>query len=78
MPVKYLLDASITRRKLHPGEKIRLEIESLENDNADKKQKAIERLKQISCTSRLGLYKESITREDAHDKKINASGTSGN
>ena len=61
--------AETIKKQLHPGEKIRLKIESLDNDTADKKQKAIERLKQISQNSRLGMYNKSITREDAHDRE---------
>lgn len=55
------------KKKLHPGEKIKIKIESMAASN-QKRWKAIARLKQISSTSKLGLYKEVIGREDAHTR----------
>ena len=56
------------KRKLHPGEKIRIKIESIEEKREQKRLNAIERLKKTSMNSRLGLYNEVVKREDAHDR----------
>jgi hypothetical protein len=63
------LDENI-KSKLNPGEKIRLKIESIDEENEWKRKKALKLLREISMTSKLGLYKKSINREDAHDRDI--------
>ena len=55
------------KRKLHPGEKVRIKIESIEEEREQTRLNAIERLKKTSMNSRLGLYNEVVKREDAHD-----------
>ncbi len=55
------------KRKLHPGEKIRIKIESIEEEREQARLNAIERLKKTSMNSRLGLYNKIVKREDAHD-----------
>ena len=55
------------KNKLHPGEKIKIKIESIGRKKEQKRLKAIEQLKKISLNSRLGLYNEVIKREDAHE-----------
>lgn len=62
------LDEKI-KSKLHPGEKIRIKIQSMTDDNQER-WKAIARLKEISSKSKLGLYKEVIGREDAHTRDV--------
>jgi len=62
------LDEKI-KSKLHPGEKIRIKIQSMTADNQER-WKAIARLKEISSKSKLGLYKEVIGREDAHTRDV--------
>ena len=57
------------KRKLHPGEKLRIKIESIGEEREQKRLKAIERLKKMSMNSRLGLYNEIVKREDAHDRE---------
>ena len=57
------------KNKLHPGEKIKIKIESISEKKDQNRLKAIERLKNISMNSRLGLYDEIINREDAHDRE---------
>ena len=57
------------KRKLHPGEKIRIKIESIGEKREQKRLNAIERLKKMSMNSRLGLYNKVIKREDAHDRE---------
>jgi hypothetical protein len=56
------------KRKLHPGEKIRIKIESIGEEREQKRLNAIERLKKMSMNSRLSLYNEVVSREDAHDR----------
>lgn len=58
------------KNKLHPGEKIRIKIESIGIEKEQRRFRAIERLKKISMNSRLGLYSEAITRADAHDRDV--------
>lgn len=53
------------KKKLHPGERIRIKIESMTWANQERR-KAIAQLKEISSKSRLGSYKEVIGREDVH------------
>ena len=57
------------KSKLHPGEKIKIKIQSLAEKEDRNRLEAIERLKNISMNSRLGLYNETIDREDAHDRE---------
>ncbi|NIM12315.1 MAG: hypothetical protein GTO45_09395 [Candidatus Aminicenantes bacterium] len=57
------------KKKLHPGEKIRIKIESIGEVKEQKRLSAIERLKKMSMNSRLGLYNEIVKREDAHDRE---------
>jgi hypothetical protein len=52
------------QKKLHPGEKIK--IESMGDRTEHKRLKAFQYLKRISANSRLGLYDEVINREDTH------------
>ena len=58
------------KSKLNPGEKIKIKIESIGGKRDQNQLKAIERLKNISMNSHLGLYNEIIDREDAHDREI--------
>jgi len=58
------------KNRLHPGEKIRLKIESMGGKEDRKRLRSIERLKDISMNSRLGIYNEVIKREDAHDRDV--------
>ena len=55
------------KKNLHPGEKIRIKIESIGEEKEQERLNAIERLKKISMNSRLCLYNEVVKREDAHD-----------
>ena len=57
------------KSKLHPGEKIKIKIQSIAEKKDQNRLEAIERLKNISMNSRLGLYNEIISREDAHDRE---------
>ena len=57
------------KRKLHPGDKLRIKIESIGKEREQKRLKAIERLKKMSMNSRLGLHNEIVKREDAHDRE---------
>lgn len=57
------------KKRLHPGERIRIKIESMAGDNQERRN-AIARLKEISSKSKLGLYKEVIGREDAHERDV--------
>jgi hypothetical protein len=50
------------KNKLHPGEKVKIRIESIGEDKERIRLKAIEQMKEISTKSRLGLYDELITR----------------
>ena len=56
------------KNKLHPGEKIKIKIESMGDKTERKRLKAIKNLKRLSTNSRLGLYNETISRDDAHDR----------
>lgn len=62
------LDEKI-KKKLHPGEKVKIKIESMNEINQERR-KAIAMLKEISSKSKLGLYKEVIDREDAHTRDV--------
>ncbi|MCU0288889.1 MAG: hypothetical protein MUF15_21155 [Acidobacteria bacterium] len=57
------------KKKLHPGERIRIKIESMAMDTQERRS-AIARLKEIGSKSKLGLYKEVIGREDAHERDV--------
>lgn len=59
------LDESI-KNKLHPGDRVKIKIETLVEDKEQRRLKAVEQLREISLKSRLGLYNNLITREDAH------------
>jgi hypothetical protein len=54
--------------KLHPGDKIKIKIESLGREHEQKRLRAIEELKKISMNSRLNLYNIEVKREDAHER----------
>jgi hypothetical protein len=57
------------KKKLHPGERIKIKIESMAEDNQERRN-AIAHLKEIGSKSKLGLYKEVIGREDAHTRDV--------
>ena len=59
--------------KLHPGEKVRLKIESIKEEKEQNRLKAVEQLRKISMNSRLGLHKTVIERADAHQRDIHSS-----
>ena len=63
------LDENI-KNKLHPGEKVKIKIETIDEKKEQNRLKAIKRLKEISMSSRLGLYNEKVSREDAYSKDI--------
>ncbi len=52
--------------KLHPGEKVKIKIEYIEYLKEEKRIAALEYLRKVSHHSKLGLFNENITREDAH------------
>jgi hypothetical protein len=54
------------KNRLHPGEKVKLRIELIDQNNEKKRLKAIERLRTIGMSSKLGLYDNIIRREDGH------------
>ncbi len=57
------------KRKLMPGDKLKIKIESIDENKEEKRLNAIERIKKMGRTSKLGLYNEVVGRDDAHDRE---------
>ena len=59
------VDDSI-KNKLHPGDRVKIKIETMVEDKEKRRLKAVQQLREISLKSKLGLYNNLITREDAY------------